>query len=64
MSGFCEQAEECAVDVMRSPDYDKLLEYGLDQRVAEKLDEIYKVKLVSLIRFGYSVPDPVGSVII
>jgi hypothetical protein len=28
---------------MRTPDYDKLLEYGLDQRVAEKLDEIYKV---------------------
>ena len=30
--------------VMRTPDYDKLLDYGLDQRVAEKLDEIYKVK--------------------
>ena len=29
---------------MRTPDYDQLLEYGLDQRVAEKLDEIYKVK--------------------
>ncbi len=39
------QAEEATVAavVMRTPDYDKLLEYGLDQRVAEKLDEIYKV---------------------
>ena len=35
--------------VMRTPDYDKLLEYGLDQRVAEKLDEIYKVKLNSIL---------------
>ena len=38
-----EQAEEAAVVEMRTPDYDKLLEYGLDQRVVEKLDEIYKV---------------------
>jgi hypothetical protein len=40
-----DQAEEATVAavVMRTPDYDKLLEYGLDQRVAEKLDEIYKV---------------------
>jgi hypothetical protein len=37
---FMQKAEEV---VMRTPDYDKLLEYGLDQRVAEKLDEIYKV---------------------
>jgi hypothetical protein len=42
---YVEQAEEgtVAAVVMRTPDYDKLLEYGLDQRVAEKLDEIYKV---------------------
>jgi hypothetical protein len=45
---FDEQAEEATVAavVMRTPDYDKLLEYGLDQRVAEKLDEIYKVGTV------------------
>lgn len=38
------QAEEMT---MRTPDYDKLLEYGLDQRVAEKLDEIYKTEKLS-----------------
>lgn len=37
-------AEKVEEVVMRTPDYDKLLEYGLDQRVAEKLDEIYKTE--------------------
>ena len=45
---------------MRTPDYDKLLEYGLDQRVAEKLDEIYKVKLNSFNIF----PRPVLIIIL
>lgn len=42
------QVEEAAAAVvMRSPDYDKLLEYGLDQRVADKLDEIFKTEKLS-----------------
>ena len=28
----------------RTSDYSKLLEYGLDSKVADKLDDIYKVK--------------------
>ena len=28
----------------RTADYSKLLEYGLDSKVADKLDDIYKVK--------------------
>ena len=27
----------------KTPDYSKLIDYGLDAKVADKLDEIYKV---------------------
>ena len=27
----------------KTPDYKKLIDYGLDSKVADKLDEIYKV---------------------
>ena len=30
----------------KTPDYAKLIEYGLDSKVADKLDEIYKVNIV------------------
>ncbi|XP_072386267.1 heterogeneous nuclear ribonucleoprotein Q-like isoform X4 [Diabrotica undecimpunctata] len=39
--------ESMKIDVERTEDYQKLLEYGLDEKVAAKLDEIYKTgKLV------------------
>ena len=34
----------------KTPDYKKLIEYGLDAKVADKLDEIYKV---GIIKFNY-----------
>ncbi|XP_057662364.1 heterogeneous nuclear ribonucleoprotein Q isoform X5 [Diorhabda carinulata] len=34
--------EPMKIDVERTEDYQKLLEYGLDEKVAAKLDEIYK----------------------
>ena len=32
----------------KTPDYKKLIEYGLDAKVADKLDEIYKVEILLL----------------
>lgn len=34
-------------NVERTPDYPKLIDYGLDKRVAGKLDEIYKTGEIS-----------------
>ena len=31
----------------KTEDYSKLIEYGLDSKVADKLDEIYKVRSTS-----------------
>lgn len=33
----------------KTPDYKKLIEYGLDAKVADKLDDIYKVKRIKFI---------------
>ena len=32
----------------KTPDYRKLIEYGLDSKVADKLDDIYKVNISRL----------------
>ena len=33
----------------KTPDYKKLIDYGLDSKVADKLDEIYKVGMMEFI---------------
>lgn len=30
----------------KTPDYKKLIDYGLDSKVADKLDDIYKVRFI------------------
>ena len=32
----------------KTADYKKLIEYGLDAKVADKLDEIYKVEITNI----------------
>ena len=38
----------------RTADYSKLLEYGLDSKVADKLDDIYKVKHLNKCELTWS----------
>ena len=38
----------------KTADYKKLIEYGLDAKVADKLDEIYKVEITKY--YLYSAP--------
>ena len=33
----------------KTADYKKLIEYGLDAKVADKLDEIYKVEMTKIL---------------
>ena len=33
----------------KTADYKKLIEYGLDAKVADKLDEIYKVEITKIL---------------
>lgn len=42
VEGKSDVKDEPDSNVERTEDYPKLLEYGLDKRVATKLDEIYK----------------------
>lgn len=37
----------------RTPDYTKLLEYGLDKRIAGKLDDIFKTGKHILVNFFF-----------
>lgn len=39
---FNENADESFADGQKSEDHKKLLEYGIDELVADRLDEIYK----------------------
>lgn len=39
---FNEKAEETNATVQKSEDHKKLLEYGIHESVADRLDEIYK----------------------
>ena len=41
--GGLEIGATAAVGGEKTEDYSKLIEYGLDSKVADKLDEIYKV---------------------
>jgi hypothetical protein len=42
------------VKVERTEDYAKLVEYGLDEKVAGKLDEIYKTGTVCVLRLQHA----------
>ena len=47
----------------KTADYKKLIEYGLDAKVADKLDEIYKVEVIIL--YGLiSILDTISAVVI
>lgn len=39
---FSEKAEDSTATVQKSEDHKKLLEYGIHELVADRLDEIYK----------------------
>ena len=41
----------------KTPDYKKLIDYGLDSKVADKLDDIYKVRLIYTIQILQSSND-------
>jgi len=50
---FDENSDESPVDAQKSEDHKKLLEYGIHESVADRLDEIYKsgkdrVKIIHL----------------
>lgn len=39
---FDENADESPIDAQKSEDHKKLLDYGIHESVADRLDEIYK----------------------
>ena len=43
VQGVSEALGGLEISKEKTPDYAKLIEYGLDAKVADKLDEIYKV---------------------
>jgi hypothetical protein len=47
-----QESQDAKVD--RTEDYAKLVEYGLDEKVAGKLDEIYKTGIVYVLRLHHA----------
>lgn len=52
---FDENADESPADAQKSDDHKKLLEYGIHESVADRLDEIYKSGKIVKIKFWISV---------
>jgi len=48
---FDENADESPADAQKSDDHKKLLEYGIHESVADRLDEIYKSGKIVKIKF-------------
>ena len=46
VQGMSESLAGLDISTDKTPDYKKLIEYGLDAKVADKLDEIYKVVMI------------------
>ena len=46
VQGMTESLAGLDISKDKTPDYKKLIEYGLDAKVADKLDEIYKVGII------------------
>lgn len=51
---FDENADESPADAQKSDDHKKLLEYGIHESVADRLDEIYKSGKIVKIKFWIS----------
>jgi hypothetical protein len=51
-SNVKQESQDAKVD--RTEDYAKLVEYGLDEKVAGKLDEIYKTGIFNVLRLYHS----------
>jgi len=47
VQGMTEGLAGLEISKEKTADYQKLIEYGLDSKVADKLDEIYKVDILN-----------------